>query len=473
MPAPDKLTLREKLCYGCGSFASVLYWQTFMFFLPIFYTDVFGISAAAAGAVMLFSRLLDGAVDPMVGMIADRTETRWGKFRPYLLWICVPLAIAGVLTFTTPDFSPDGKLVWAYATFITLMLLYTAINIPYTAMLGVLTADSVDRTSLSSIQFIYAYAAATVIFATLLPMSSTLGHGNAARGWQLSFIIYGIAAVIFFLIAFSGTRERIHPPKEQKTSVRGDLRDLITNGPWAILLLATLTTVLCSTTRSSMIVHYFKYYVGRQTLALPLIGGARTYDFEAIVSAFTFTGAVASIIGVLLLAWFVKLAGKKPALIILFFVSAASTAAFYVLKPDQLSAMFVLQVVGSCTGGPVSALLWAMFADTADYSEWRNGRRATGLVFSATSMGMKIGLAVGAASALWLLARIGYQANVAQTPQVRHALVLLVSLIPAVLGLVSIVLIVFYPLNTTKMEEIESALKARRAGTGAAANAVK
>jgi len=468
MPTFEKLTLREKLCFGCGDFASVLYWQTFMVFLPIFYTDVFGISAAAAGGVILFSRLLDGVIDPVVGMIADRTETRWGKFRPYLLWFCVPLAIAGALAFSTPNLSPGGKLVWAYATFIVLMLLYTAINIPYSAMLGVLTDDSVDRTSLSSFQFVGAYVAGTIVSATLLPMASALGHGDAGRGWQLSFIIYGVAATIFFLITFGGTRERIHPAKQQRTSVRRDLLDLISNGPWVILLLVMFTTVLCAVTRSSMTVHYFKYYVGRQTLALPFGGGTTSYDFEAIVSAFGFAGSVASVIGVLMLAWFVRLVGKKPAFIILSLASAASTAAFYVLKPDQLLAMFALQVVGSATGGPISALIWAMFADTADYSDWLNGRRATGLVFSATSMGLKIGYAIGTAAALGLLSMIGYHANAAQTPAVLQGLVLLVSLIPAVLGLVSIVLVVFYPLNSTKMAEIADALNARRASAGAA-----
>jgi GPH family glycoside/pentoside/hexuronide:cation symporter len=472
-PIPDKITLREKLCYGCGDFASVLYWQTFTVFLPIFYTDVFGISAAGAGAVILFSRLLDGAVDPVMGMVADRTKTRWGKFRPYLLWICVPFAIVGVLTFTTPNLDGTGKLIWAFVTYNVLLMLYTAINIPYSALLGVLTSDSVERTSFSSIKFIGAYAAGTIVSATLLPMTGALGHGNAAHGWQRSFIVYGTVAVIFFLITFWGTRERIQPPKEQKTSVRRDLTDLFTNGPWIILLFTTFTTVLCTTIRGSMIVHYFKYYVGQQTLALPFTSGARTYGFEFIVSAFTVTGSVSSIIGVLLLAWFVKLVGKKPAFIILFSVSVVSTALLYFLRPDQLPAMFVLQVAGASTGGPVAALVWAMFADTADYGEWKHGRRATGLVFSATSLGMKIGFAIGAAAALWLLSIIGYQANVAQTPEVRHGLVLLVSLIPAVIGVVAITLATFYPLNETRTKEIGIALKGRRATEGAAPRAVR
>lgn len=452
----------EKLSYGFGDFASVLYWQTFMVFLPIFYTDVFGITAAAAGGVILFSRMLDGAIDPVVGMIADRTETRWGKFRPYLLWGCVPLAVMGVLTFTTPNISPHGKLVWAYGTFATLMLLYTAINIPYTAMLGVLSTDSVERTSLSSIKFICAYAASMLVSATLLPMSVALGHGNAALGWQLSFVAVGITAVIFFLLAFAGTRERIHPLKEQKTSVGRDLLDLATNVPWIILLLATFASVLSGATRGSATVHYFKYYVGQQAFTMPFFGGARTFHYEVIVSAFTLSTSLASIVGVLLLASIVKFMGKKPAFIMLFSTSICCTASFFFLKADQPLAMFALNIVGAMAGGSLSPLLWAMYADTADYSEWKKGRRATGLVFSATSMGVKVGWAVGAAVALWLLSSIGYTPNVAQTPEVRHGLVLLMSMIPAGFGAVSIVLMLFYPLNEARMMKIERALKDRR-----------
>lgn len=463
MPNPGKIAFREKLCFGFGDFASVLYWQTFMVFLPIFYTDVFGITAAAAGAVILFSRLLDGAVDPVVGMIADRTNTRWGRFRPYLLWICVPLAVVGVLAFTTPNFSPGGKLVWAYVTFMTLMVLYTCINIPYSALLGVITSDSVDRTSLSSIKFICAYAASTLVSATLLPMSAAFGHGNAARGWQLSFVVYGVIAIASFFTAFAGTKERIHPPKEQKSSVRRDLLDLVTNRPWIILLFTTLTMILSVSVRTSMTVHYFKYFVGTQNLDLPFTRGPRAYGYEGIVSAFNLMGSITSIAGVLLLPLIVKRVGKKTAFITLFLVSVACTAAFYVLGPDQILAMFAFHIAGSFAGGSVSPLVWAMFADTADYGEWKYGRRATGLVFSATSTGMKVGFAIGAAAALWLLSTVGFRANIAQTPEVRHGLVLLMSVIPAGLGLVAIAVASLYPINEARITEMNAALKERRA----------
>ncbi|HWL14629.1 MAG TPA: MFS transporter, partial [Opitutus sp.] len=191
----EKLPLREKLAYGCGDFASCLYWRTFMVYLPIFYTDIFGITAAAVGTMLLISRIWDGVNDPMIGMFADRTESRWGKFRPYIIYGCVPFAIFGVLTFTTPNFEYTGKLIWAYIAYNGLMMLYTTVNIPYTAMLGVMTTSAAERTQLSSVKFVFAFSAGIVVSATLLPLVDLLGAGNAQRGWQLAFIVYGLVAI--------------------------------------------------------------------------------------------------------------------------------------------------------------------------------------------------------------------------------------------------------------------------------------
>jgi GPH family glycoside/pentoside/hexuronide:cation symporter len=469
MTPPERLPLREKLCYGFGDLASVLYWQTFSVYLLYFYTDVFRISAAAAGTMFLISRIWDGVNDPMMGMIADRTETRWGKFRPYLLWMCVPFAVMGVLMFTTPNLGGTGKLVWAYFTFNGMMMLYTAINIPYTSMLGVISPDPNQRTIVSSIKFVFAYGAATIVSFTLLPMTAWLGGApNSPRGWQLSFIIYGVAAVVFFLIAFAGTRERVRPPPAQKTSITRDLRDLFTNRPWLILFATTITFILFVATRLTITAHYFRYYVGPQTLTLPFTGAARAYTFIELVSAFNTVGAVASIAGALLVGWFATVVGKKPVFLILFVISIASTAVFYFLRPDQVAAMFALQIVSSISGGPLSVLLWAMYADTADYAEWKNCCRSTGLVFSASTMTQKVGWAIGGFVAGQMLAATGYIPDVAQKPGVLHSIVLLMSVIPAAVGLVSMVIVLFYPLNETRVRQIESDLKARRAGALAA-----
>jgi glycoside/pentoside/hexuronide:cation symporter, GPH family len=456
-----KLPFKEKFFYGFGDLASVLYWQTFMLYLTYFYTDVFLIPAGAAATLFVVSRVWDGVNDPVMGMIADRTKTRWGHFRPYLLWICVPFAIVGVLTFTVPDFSPQGKLIWAYVTFILIMMLYTAINIPYTALLGVITSDSNERTSVSSFKFVFAYSASIIVSATLLPMTKALGGTNPAKGWQLSFVFYGIAAVIFFLIAFKGTHERVQPPKTQKSSVKRDLYELFTNKPWLILLAATITFILFVAVRSSVTVHYFKYVIGSQKLSLPFMG-SDTYDFETITSAFNTVGSISSLVGVLGISWFAKLIGKKRAFIIIFVVAIVSTAAFYFLGPNQIGLIFLLQIICSVTSGPLSVILWAMYADTADYGEWKRGRRTTGLVFSASTMSQKFGWAFGAFVALNLMSQVGFVPNEAQSPDSLNGLLLLFSVIPAAFGILSIIILFFYPLNDSRVDRIVSELDQRR-----------
>ncbi len=457
----QKLSFKEKISYGFGDLASVLYWQTFMLYFTYFYTDVFLIPAGAAATMFLVSRIWDGVNDPMMGVIADRTKTRWGKFRPYLLWLCVPFAIVGVLTFTVPNFGLTGRLIWAYSTFILIMMLYTAINIPYTALLGVISADSNERTTVSSVKFIFAYGAGIIVSATLLPMVKGLGGANEARGWSLSFVIYGIAAVLFFLIAFKGTRERVQPPKTQKSSIKMDLKELVTNKPWLILLATTITFILFVAVRGSVTVHYFKYVIGSQELKLPFISN-RSYDFMAITSAFNTIGQISSLIGVILVSWFAKVVGKKKAFVIIFVIAIVSTAAFYFLNADQLGLIFFFQITGSMTGGPLSVLIWAMYADTADYAEWKNGRRATGLIFSASTMSQKFGWAFGAFVALNLMAQLGFAPNQAQSAESLRGLILLFSLIPAGMGVISVAILLLYPLSDKRIAVIGNELAERR-----------
>lgn len=459
------LSLKEKLSYGFGDLASVMYWQTFMLYFTFFYTDVFLIPAAAAATMFLLSRVWDGLNDPIMGIIADRTVTKWGKFRPYLLWMCVPFAFMGVLTFTVPDFEMTGKLIWAYATFFGIMMLYTAINIPYTALLGVISPDSNERTSVSSIKFLFAFAAGIIVSATLLPMVNILGDGNDAKGWQLSFVIYGIAAVIFFLIAFKGTRERVQPPKAQKPDIKKDLQELITNKPWLILLATTITFILFVAVRGSVTVHYFKYFVGTQEVSLPFVD-TDTYDYNWITSAYNTIGQLSSFLGVLLVSWIARKIGKKRTFYFFFIIAIFSTGVIYWLKASDLGLLFFFQITGSMTGGPLSVLLWAMYADTADYAEWKKGRRATGLIFSASTMSQKFGWAFGSFVALSLMAQVGFTANETQSAESLDGLILLFSVIPAVMGLFSIAICYFYPLTDKRVAVIEGELRARRRENG-------
>jgi glycoside/pentoside/hexuronide:cation symporter, GPH family len=461
MTIPGKVPLREKICYGMGDLAGNLYWNTFGTYLLFFYTDVFGISAAAAGTLCLVAWLLDGAMNPIMGLIADRTETRYGKFRPYLLWISIPLTVTGVLTFTTPHFAPAGMLIWAYATFVPVMILYAAYSVPYSAMLGVISSDQSERTSFVSIKFIFSYAGSMIIGGSLLPMARELGDGNATRGWQLSFITYGVAFIVLIGFAFFGTRERLRPLQRTKGSVIDDLRDLSSNRPWFILALLIIAYIFGFGIRGTITAHYFKYFVGSQIISIPF-GGPRVVSFVALVSAFNTIGTFASILGVVFLTPVVRFAGKKRAVVILATAFLVSNAVFFFLKPNQVGAMFAWNFVGGLSSAPLFALLWSMIADVADYSEWKTGRRATGLVFSASLMCTKIGGALRSAAAGWLLGCVGFQPNVIETPEVLHGLVLLMSLIPAAIGAVFLTLAYFYPLNETKLAQIEHDLRNRR-----------
>jgi GPH family glycoside/pentoside/hexuronide:cation symporter len=484
----QKLRLREKIGYGFGDLASCLFWATIMSQLLFFYTDVFGLTGKAAGIMFFVSRILDALFDVVIGMTADRTKSRWGKFRPYILWGAVPLAVSAVLAFTTPEFGEAGKLVYAYITFIVFMFLYSTINIPYTALLGVISGDPVERTSASSFKFVGAYLGGIIVSATVLPMASHFGHENAAKGWQMTMGMYGIASIFFFFITFLSTRERIQPIKKEKTSVKDDLKDLSKNAPWMLLFIVTILFILFVCIRLSVTTHYFKYYVGEQTSPLvaqiynfllkylinPLCGifgwqqsllldETHKFGYEVLASIFNTLGQGTSVIGVLMVPWFAKLLGRKSAVIILFVGALIFTGAFYFFKPDNLMLIFVFQILGSVTGGPISALLWVLYADTADYSEWKTGRRATGLVFSASIMSNKIGWAVGSMIAAFILDQTGFVANVVQNIDVLNGLKAMMSVIPVAIGVVALIVLAFlYKLDEPMMKKVKSDLELRR-----------
>jgi glycoside/pentoside/hexuronide:cation symporter, GPH family len=466
-PKDSKLPFREMLAFGCGDFASVLYWQTFMRYLPYYYTDIFGITAGALATMLLISRIWDGVNDPIIGMLADRTETRWGKFRPFILFGCVPFAIFGLLTFTTPSFGPAGKLIWAYLTYNGLMMLYTTVNIPYTALMGVMTSDPTERTRLSSIKFIFAFSAGMVISATLLPMVSALGGDkNPQLGWQLAFAVVGVVAIGFFLITVFGTKERIKPAPEANTSVARDLKFLVTNNAWVLLLGTTLAWILFIALRSSVSAHYFKYYLYNGAPETPLTFMGREFTLDVLLSSFNTLGQAASVAGVFATSLIAAKFPKKGLFITLFVLQIVNYTAFYFLQPGQLGAIFILEIVGSFFGAPLPVLMWAMYADTADYGEWKSGRRTTALVFSASTMSQKFGWAIAAYLAFQLLQFVGFQANAIPSEAVKGSLVSLMSIYPAIIGVLSIVIFLFYPLTEKRMAEINGELARRRTPEG-------
>ena len=464
----QKLPLREKIGYGFGDLASVLFWQTIMVYLLFFYTDVFGLTAKAAGWMFFVSRISDAIFDVVIGMTADRTKSRWGKFRPYILWGAVPLAVSAVLAFSTPSFADTGKLIYAYITFISFMFLYSTVNIPYTALLGVISGDPVERADAATSKFIGAFTAGIIVSATALPLAKYFGEGNDAKGWHLTMMLYSVAAVIFLLVTFLSTHERVQPIAKEKTNVGRDLEDIIQNAPWISLFIVTILFILFVCIRMNVTTHYFKYYVGEQDVSL--FGKTHKYGFEVLASAFNTVGQVLSLIGVALVPFFARFLGRKKAAIILFITALVCTGSFYFFKPENLLLIFVFQAIGSLAGGPISALLWIMYADTADYSEWKTGRRATGLVFSASIMSNKLGWAFGSMIAAFILDKTGFVANVVQNINVLNGLKEMMSVIPVAVGVIAlIILIFFYKLDEGTMAKIKADLDERRKASEAGA----
>lgn len=440
-----QLSLNEKIGYACGDVASNFYWRVFDVFLFIFYTDIFGLSAAAVGTMMLVTRLIDAFSDPLMGAIADRTKTRYGKFRPYLLWGIIPMIAAGVLTFTVPDTSDSNKLIWAYGTYIFMMLAYTFINVPYGALLGVVTGDSQQRTTLTSFRFIGAFSGGSLVAYMTPELVNYLGRGNEALGWQYTMLIYGLVSAVLFVITFLSTTERVSPPVEQKTPVLQDLKDLTQNKPWKILFVLALIIMMTISLRGSSGTFYFKYYVERPDL----------------IGSFAMAYMIALAIGAASTPLLTKFIDKRRLLMILMTIVAALSLIFYFVPNDDITLMFVLQILIGLALGPKSPLVFSMYADTADFSQWRTGRRATAMIFSAAAFAQKLGGALAGAMIGWLLASIGYAANQVQTGASQEGIVLLMTLIPAVFAGIAVPLIYFYPLDDQQLKKIQDEILLR------------
>jgi GPH family glycoside/pentoside/hexuronide:cation symporter len=434
------------LGYAAGDFGFSFYWKVFEFYLLIFYTDSFGISPAQAGTMFLVTRVVDAALDPAMGMLADRTQTRWGKFRPYLLGAALPLTAAASLTFTTPGLDGAHKLLWAYGTYALTMIAYTAGNIPYGALLGVLTADPQKRTTLATLKIGGSNAAGTVVTWATLPLVARLGRGDGARGWQLTMLIYGAIALVMLVVAFASTRERVTPPRAQQTSVRRDLSDLVHNRPWVTLLVLGMILILAIAIRNGVGAYLFKYYARR----------------EDLVSWFNTSSSLAYLVGALATPLLTRRFAKKALFGGLMIAVAALSAALYFVPPTATWGLFALGTLISLVIGPKSALSWSMFADSADHSEWKTGRRATGLVFAAATFSIKAGAGVAQAVTGWLLSAFGYVPNQAQTPRALHGILLLATLVPAGLAVAAALVVRSYPLDAEQLASIHRELEARR-----------
>lgn len=453
------IALKEKIGYGFGDMASSMFWKIFGMYLLFFYTDVFGLAPAAVGTMFLITRIWDSFLDPVIGVIADRTESRWGKFRPYLLYVALPFGIIGVLTFTTPHLSPSGKLVYAYVTYTLMMMVYSAINVPYASLLGVMSPNPQDRTTLSSYRMFFAYLGSFIALMLIEPLVEFFSrHGSVQQSWQYSVAVIAAMCVVLFLACFALTKERVKPIHEEKHSLKEDLLDLCKNGPWWILLGAGIAALIFNSIRDGATIYYFKYYVlETSSFQIASLGVTVTWT-----SLYLMLGQASNMLGVALAAPVANHIGKKNTYILAMAIATVLSIAFYWFTPGQLVLIFVFQALISVCAGIIFPLLWSMYADIADYSELKCGRRATGLIFSSSSMSQKLGWTLGGALTGWLLGYFGFQANVVQTETAVVGIKMMLSFLPAIGTVLSIIFIAFYPLSEKKVKEITAELEEER-----------
>jgi len=442
-----KLSFKEKVGYSLGDTASHFVWDMVGFWLLFFYTDVYGISAAAAGTIMLVARFWDMAVDPIIGVVSDRTNTRWGKFRPYILFGAVPYAILAILTFTTPNFGELGKILYAGATYVLLMTAYAAINLPYSALGAVMTDDTYERAGLNTYRFIAGFTGQFIVTGLALTLAEFFGHGNKAQGFQYTVLMFAILSLIFFFITFKSTKERVQPPKEQKNSLKEDLKNLFANKAWRILAIVGIISFIMFAMQNAAIAYYFKYYLGR----------------ENNVQLFNVLGTVALIVALPLSKPLAKRFGNKNVFIGSSLISGLFFMLIYLPGVKDITTIYVFNIIAKMAYAPAVPLLWTMIADSADYGEWTTGRRATGLYFSAAVFAQKAGWGIGAAIAGWILTISQFVPNVTQNSSAITGIKLLVSVIPGILYMSCALFMIFYKIDSKTTDLMKKDLDAKRA----------
>ncbi len=435
------VSVKEKIAYGLGDTASNIVFQSVMLFLSFFYTDIFGISPAVVGTLFLVVRIFDAVTDPLMGAMTDRTKTKYGKFRPYLLWLAFPFGVISVLAFTTPDFSEQGKVIYAFATYAVLMIAYTAINIPYSALGGVITGDPKERVSVQSYRFVFGMLGGLIVTAFTLPLVEWFGAGDKAKGYQLTIAAMSVVGVIMFLVCFAGTKERVAAPKQDST-FKQDMASLWKNDQWRILSTVAFFVLVGMVMRNTLAIYYVKYFLLR----------------EDLITAFITLGMIGNIIGCAVAPSVVKRVCKIKVYTSVLFIAALICIASYWIQADQWILAFVVYFIGNIFLQMGTPLLWAKIADTVDYGQFKTGIRITGMTYSSVVFFIKLGLALGGAIVGWLLAYYGYQADTPQSPEAVQGILLSFTIFPAVAFIIVSWVMSRYKLNDNKVTEIQRAI---------------
>lgn len=475
----QKISVVEKIGYSLGDLAANLVFQTLVTYLAYFYTDIYGLKPEDASIITLTVGLLAGFVfNPLIGALADRTRTKWGKFRPWILLTAIPLGAAALFAFSTPDFSYKGKMIYAAATYTILLLLYAANNLPYSALSGVITGDMSERNSISSYRFVAVMFAQFFVQVFMLPIILSAGHGDKAVGIEVVMTWLAIIGTVMLLITFLTTKERVIPKPEQESSLSADLKDLKNNKPWIIILGVTTLIFITLAMKGGSYVYYFNNYVDEASLQQfisPITNffnsiGMNFFGEDARSAGFGLFnagGIIMMIVGIAFSKRFADKYGKRDAFIASLFISTLFVLAFIFYPPKSVGLMFLSQILHGFFYGIGTPLLWAMIADVADYSEWKNNRRATAIIFSAMMVGLKVGLSIGSSLVALIIGKYGYissegAVSVIQPETVSDGAKMLVSIFPAIPFFLACGLLMFYEINKKKEIEIEHDLKERR-----------
>ena len=463
----QKLSFWEKCAYGLGDTGCNFFWALIAI-TGLFYTDYFGITASAVGTMMLLVRLLDVGFDVLIGVYADRTKTKYGRFRPWILYGAAPFAVCAFFTYFTPNLADPAKLVYAYITFTLFMFMYSVVNVPYGALLGVISPNPDERTKASAYRMIFAHLGGFFVYGFTLPVVEQLSKTYTPQiSFSIVAFVYAVAGFILLMICFSFTKERVEPVKEEKNKLSEDFGDLIKNRPWILLTIAGIMLLFFQFVRSGMIPFYAKYYVatfvGENQFEITGKVLGFNISWEVFTAVLITSGSLLAILGTIIIKPIVSKYGKKNTWIACFILSSIFSAAFYFVPKDALFTIMLLQVLFTLTIGPTGFIMWSMYADVADDSEVKTGRRATGLIYSSATMAQKLGAATSQAIPLLMLGAIGFIANQSMAPETQHSLVKIFAFLPIIASIIAVIALFFYDLDEKLIQENSAKLAAMKA----------